>query len=464
MTMPATLQFLGAAGIVTGSKYLVRVNGRQIMLDCGLFQGVKSLRLRNWAEPPFRPAEIDAVILSHAHVDHSAYLPLLAGRGFRGPTYCTPATADLLGVLLPDCARLQEEDAARANRHGYSKHQPALPLYTSADAETALRLVRRRPTGRLFTICDGVSALTRRTGHILGAASIELRIGSGEPFRLVFSGDLGRWDRPILQNPQLVPRADVLLVESTYGDRIHPQDPLDELARVINEAAARGGALLIPAFAVDRTQELIWSIRQLEDAERIPVLPVYLDSPLAIEVTDIYCRHPDEHHLDLKSLTDSGKCPLRSRDFRLARSREESKALNRVDRPVVVIAGSGMATGGRILHHLEHRLADPRTTVLLVGYQAEGTRGRSLQEGTLILRMHGRDIPVRARVESVQGLSAHADRGEILRWLSGFKSPPRQTYVVHGEPAAASHLAETIRTTLHWNARPAVDGETVELN
>jgi metallo-beta-lactamase family protein len=463
MSASATLQFLGAAGTVTGSKYLVRAAGRQVLLDCGLFQGLKPLRLRNWDEPPFEPAAVDAVVLSHAHVDHCGYLPLLARRGFRGPVYCTPATADLLAVLLPDSARLQEEDADRANRRRYSKHKPALPLYTSADAETALRLVRRRPCGRAFPVCGEITALTRRTGHILGAASVELRIGPADPLRLVFSGDLGRWDRPILQNPELVPAADVLLVESTYGDRLHPPDPLAEMARVINEWAARGGALLIPAFAVDRTQELIWALRQLEEAGRIPVLPVYVDSPLAIEVTDIYCRHPEEHHFELQLLADRGKCPLRSRDFHLARTPGESKALNHVEGPLVVIAGSGMATGGRILHHLARRLPDPRTTVLLVGFQAAGTRGRSLQEGAATLRMHGREVPVRARVEAVQGLSAHADRGEILRWLAGFKKPPRQTYVVHGELGPAAALAEAVRTRLHWEARPAVDGETVDL-
>jgi metallo-beta-lactamase family protein len=308
-----------------------------------------------------------------------------------------------------------------------------------------------------------MSAFTRRAGHILGAASIELRLDGADPLRIVFSGDLGRWDRPVLQNPELVPFADILLVESTYGDRLHPPEPLSELARVINEAVGRGGALLIPAFAVDRTQELIWAIRKLEDEGQIPVLPLYLDSPLAIEVTEIYCRHPEEHHLELRALADEKRCPLRSRRFHIARTQDESKALNHVEGPVIVIAGSGMATGGRILHHLAKRLPDSRTTVLLVGYQAQGTRGRSLQDGAATVRMHGQDVPVRATVQTVQGLSAHADRDEILRWLAGFKEPPRQTYVVHGEPEPAAHLAETIRTKLHWQARPAVDGETIEL-
>jgi metallo-beta-lactamase family protein len=464
MSGAISLQFLGASGTVTGSMYLVRAGGRQVLLDCGLFQGLKALRLRNWDEPPFKASEIDAVVLSHAHVDHSGSLPLLARRGFRGPIYCTPATADLLGILLPDCARVQEDDAARANSHSYTKHRPALPLYTSADADAALRLVRRRSCGRAFRVCDGINALTRRTGHILGAASIELQLGAAQPFRLVFSGDLGRWDRAILLNPEFVPLADVLLVESTYGDRLHDRDSASELARVVNESVARGGALLIPAFAVDRTQELIWGLRQLEDAGRIPVLPVYLDSPLAIQVTEIYRRHSEELHADLKHQTDLGKQPLQSRNFQMTRTPEESKTLNHKKGPMIVIAGSGMATGGRILHHLEHRLADSGTTVLLVGFQAQGTRGRLLQDGAATLRVHGRDIPVRARVESVHGLSAHGDRDEILRWLSGFKAPPRQTYVVHGEPASAAALAETIGTQLHWQARPARDREVVDLD
>jgi metallo-beta-lactamase family protein len=463
MTEPATLQFLGAAGTVTGSKHLVRALGRRVLLDSGLFQGLKELRLRNWQRLPVDAKTIDAVLVSHAHIDHSGYLPLLVRHGFRGAILCTPATADLLPILLRDAARLQEEEAAHANRHGYSKHTPALPLFASQDVEAALRLVHTRPFHQLFPVSDRIAAIFRPAGHILGSATIELQIGGPTLHRLVYSGDLGRWNRPILRGPELVSEADTLLVESTYGDRIHAGNPDDELARIVVEAAQRGGALLVPAFAVDRTQELLWFLRRLEDAHRIPALPVYIDSPMAIDVTEIYARHPEEHNLDTAALTDQHQSPLRCTNQHFARTPEESKAINRLKRPAIIISASGMATGGRILHHLEHRLPDPRTTVLLIGYQAAGTRGRSLRDGARTIRMHGRDVPVRAHVEQLDGLSAHADRDEIIRWLSGFREPPRRIYLVHGEPESAQRLAETVQTRLHWNVSVAPDGEVVKL-
>jgi metallo-beta-lactamase family protein len=309
-----------------------------------------------------------------------------------------------------------------------------------------------------------MAAIFRRAGHILGSATAELQLGDSDPFRLVFSGDLGRWGRPILRDPEPVPEADVLLVESTYGDRTHPAASLEALARVVREAAERGGALLVPAFAVGRTQELVWMLRQLEEANRIPSLPVYIDSPMAINVSDIYCRHPEDHALDMKLLMDEKRCPLCCKQYHLARTPEESKALNHHEGPLVIISASGMATGGRILHHLKLRLPDPRTTVLLVGFQSAGTRGRALQEGARTIRIHGQDVPVRARVETLGGLSAHADREEILRWLSGFRRPPGQTYVVHGEPGPAQALADTLQTRLGWKAQVARDGETVALS
>lgn len=463
MAARATLQFLGAAGTVTGAKFLLEAGGRRVLLDAGLFQGLKELRLRNWAPPPFDPRSLDAVVLSHAHIDHSGYLPLLAREGFRGPVFCTPGTADLLGVMLRDSARLQEEDAERANRRGYTKHKPALPLYDIVDAERALELVEARSYGAPFRVVDGVRALLRRAGHILGAATVELQIGKDPVTRLVYSGDLGRRGRPILRDPERVEAADVLLVESTYGDRTHPTDAAQRLVAIVNDTAARAGVLLVPAFAVGRTQELMWMLRQLEDAGRIPALPTFIDSPMAIDVTQIYLQHPEDHDLAMKVLTDQQRSPLASKKFRLVRRAEESKALNGRDGPMIVIAGSGMATGGRILHHLKLRLPDPRTTVLLPGFQAAGTRGRSLQDGAPEVRMHGQMVPVKARIETLDGLSAHADRVETVEWLRGFARPPERTYVVHGEPSAADVLACTLGQELGWRAEVARDAQKIEL-
>jgi len=463
LSQQATLQFLGAAGTVTGSRHRVRTSRGELLLDCGLFQGLKQLRMRNWEEPPLNPAALDAVVLSHAHIDHSGYLPLLVRQGFEGPVFCTPGTASLLSVLLPDSARLQEEDAERANRRGYSKHEPALPLYTSEDALAALALLEPRPYGRRFQAMAGGEVRFHRAGHILGSASIELELDAPRT-TLVFSGDLGRWDRPILRDPELVPRADVLLVESTYGDRLHSPDPSDDLARIVNESVERGGALVIPSFAVGRTQELIWTLRELEESGRIPSIPLFVDSPMALAVTDFYCRHGEDHDGEMRARMQDRSCPLCCREFFTLRTRDESRALNRLRGPLIVISASGMATGGRVLHHLQQRLPDPRTTVLLPGYQAAGTRGRALQDGARTVRIHGRDVPVRATVETLDGLSAHADQDEILRWLEGFERPPRETYVVHGEPSAAEALVATIRERFGWSVQAAKDGEEVRLD
>lgn len=456
------LTFYGAAGTVTGSKHLVEWRGRRVLLDCGLFQGLKALRLRNWAAPPFDVRSIDAIVLSHAHIDHSGYLPLLVKHGYRGPVYCTAGTADLLHVLLPDAAHLQEEEAEYANRHGYSKHHPALPLYTRADVEQVFPLLQTQPYASRFAVLPGLTATLRRTGHILGAASIELDLGASG--RVVYSGDLGRWGRPILRDPELVQAAEVLLIESTYGDREHAHNARQQLARVISETAHRGGVVLIPAFAVGRVQELIWTLRQLEDAGEVPLISVYIDSPMAIDVTAMYCRHPEDHDEEMLRAMQSGQCPLCCRQYHLMRTIEQSKWLNERRGPMVIIAGSGMMTGGRILHHLRRRLGDHRNTVLLAGYQAVGTRGRALLEGAQQLRMHGEEVPVRAQIESIDGLSAHADRTELMRWLSGFRRPPRTTYVVHGEPGPAQSLAAHIRETLGWSVEVARDGVTVPLS
>src|SRR3954451_9161828 len=351
MAAPATLQFLGGAGTVTGSKHLVRHRGQQVLLDCGLFQGLKELRLRNWLKPEFAAREIASVVLRHGHIDHPGYLPLLVKRGFRGAVHCTAATADLIEILLPDSARLQEEDAARANREGYTRHHPAVPLYDLNDVRDALKLVERHPFGKEFPVAGDMKATFRRPGHILGAASIDLAIGKPDPVRLVFSGDLGRYGDPILRDPEAVPEADVVLVESTYGDRLHPPDPIADLERVINEAVHRGGPLVVPAFAVGRTQELLWFIRQMESDNRIPELPVYIDSPMATEVTELYCHHTGEHNLSRRPLTDSWGGGIRTARQVMVHTVDESKAINGLDGPFIVIAGSGMATGGRVLHH-----------------------------------------------------------------------------------------------------------------
>jgi metallo-beta-lactamase family protein len=458
MTAP-TLTFAGGAGTVTGSKYVVRHGDATVLLDCGMFQGLKALRLRNWGRPPFDPREIDAVVLSHAHLDHSGYLPVLARSGFAGPIYCTAGTADLLRILLVDAAKLQEEEAARAARYGTSRHRPPLPLFTQDDAAAALALIETRPRDQRFRVAGTpMRAIFRRAGHILGASTVELDVGG---LRLVYSGDLGHANHPVLRPPDPVRRADVLLIESTYGDRTHPGDAVERLAVAIRDTAARGGRVIIPAFAVGRTQDLLWHLRRLEEEQRIPRLPVVLDSPMAIDATDAFCRHPEDHNLAVSALRAAS--PLCTRDLRIARTAEESKAINDVTGPLVIVAGSGMATGGRVLHHLMRGLPDPRNSVVLVGFQAAGTRGRSLRDGAPTLRMYGQDVPVHAQVVSIDGMSAHADRDDLLRWVDGFEAPPARTYVVHGEPAASAALAEAIGAKPGWRVEVATDGETVSL-
>jgi metallo-beta-lactamase family protein len=463
MSQVPTLQILGAAGTVTGSKYLVKHRGQQVMLDCGLFQGLKELRMRNWLKPEYAPREITSVVLSHAHIDHSGYLPLLVKRGFRGTIHCTRGTADLLEVLLPDSAKLQEEDAQRANRHGYTKHAPAMPLYDENDVREALKLIDTHPFGKAFTVAGDMKVEFRRTGHILGAASVDLAIGKIDPVRVVFSGDLGRYDQPILHDPESVPEADLLLVESTYGNRLHPPDPASIIERLINDAVARRGTIIVPAFAVGRTQELIWHIRQLEDAQRIPIIPVYVDSPMARQVTEIYERHTDEHDVQTRALAHGAGNAIESNKMIVVRDVDESKALNGLSGPMVVISASGMATGGRVLHHLAHRLGDPNCTVVLPGFQALGTRGRQLEEGARTIIIHGREVRVQAQIYKIEGLSAHADQGEIIRWLSNFNRPPTACYLVHGEPDAAHALKQVIEAELDWPTYAAQEGEVIPI-
>jgi metallo-beta-lactamase family protein len=459
--MSATLTFLGAAGTVTGSKHFLQSGQTRLLLDCGLFQGLKELRQRNWAPCPVPPASIGGVLLSHAHIDHSGALPRFGREGFRGPIYCTPGTADLLKIMLPDAARLQEEEAQFANRHQTSKHQPALPLFTTADADRVLTQVRPVGFNESFSPAQSVSARFINSGHILGAGLVEVSVDGRT---LVFSGDLGRYGVPIMRDPDPVPAADVLLVESTYGNRLHPADDhRDRLTAAVQRAVQKKGWLLIPAFAVGRSQEILYDLRELEDAARIPSLPVYLDSPMAIEATAIYARHPEEHDQDLKRVEASGERPFAPKQLRICKTPDDSKRLNDTDGPGIIIAGSGMATGGRILHHFVRRLPDERTTVLFVGYQAAGTRGRLLREGAREMKMLGQSVPVRATIMVSDSYSAHADQGEILRWLGGFTRPPQTTYIVHGEPDAAAALQALIASRLKWRAVVAQDGQRIDI-
>lgn len=445
----ASIRFLGAAGTVTGSRYLVRTDGgATLLVDAGLFQGAKELRLRNWAPFPVEPASLDAVVLTHAHIDHSGALPLLARQGLRAPVFCTPATRDLCGLLLPDSARLQEEEARYANRVGYSRHAPhARPLYGEADALAALKLLHPLPYRQPREIAAGVTLTFRRAGHILGSATVELALAraGGPPLRLLFSGDLGRYGAPILPDPDAAPAAEVLLVESTYGNKRHEGSARETLRDEIRAAAGRGGAVVIPAFAIGRTQEVLFELRALEAAGEIPELPTFVDSPMAVDATPLYLAHREDHDDEMVRLLASGVEPLHPARLRFSRSTEQSKAINRVTGPCVILSASGMATGGRVLHHLAQRLPDPRNTVLLVGFQAAGTRGARLQAGEPEVRIHGELVPVRARVATVSGFSAHADQGEVARWLATLPAPPRRIFCTHGEPQALAAQAGRLR-------------------
>jgi metallo-beta-lactamase family protein len=450
----AAVDCLGASRTVTGAKFLVEFAGRRLLVDCGLCQGLKELRVRNWKRLPIDPARIDAVALTHAHIDHIGYLPRLVKDGFQGRVAGTQGTADLARILLPDSGHLQEEEAAYHNARRTSKHTPALPLYTAEEGARAAERVGGLDYHKPVRLLPGLHATFRRAGHILGSASIALDLaGDGASRRLVFSGDVGRYAAPILLDPEPLGEADYVFVESTYGDRRHDPTPVaDQLERVVRDAVDRGGALVVPAFAVGRTQELIYHLRALEDAGRIPRLPTFVDSPMAIEATDLYCAHPEDLDPDTAKPVLSGTCPLHTARFQLTRSVEESRAINDVRGAAIIIASSGMVTGGRILHHLRRRLPDPKTTVLLVGFQAPGTRGRLLQDGARAVRIFGEDVPVHARVEAIHGLSAHADADGLLRWLGTATGRPRRVFVVHGDPGPADTLAARIRAELGWEA------------
>lgn len=437
------LSFLGAAETVTGSRYLVESDRSRVLVDCGLFQGYKKLRERNWAPPGFTAGSVDAVVLTHAHLDHSGYLPRLLKAGFSGPVYCTAGTRDLLGILLPDAGYLQEEEAKFAARAGFSKHSTPLPLFTRAEAKRCLELLQVVSYDEEVRVTSEVSARFRRAGHIVGSASVRLQLPGTS---LGFSGDVGRPNDAIMRPPALLLDCDYLVVESTYGDRRHPtESSLDELASIVKETAASGGSLVIPAFAVGRAQHLLHLLSALLREGRIPRLPIYLDSPMAIEATAIFREHPEEHALTAE------ECRQMCAVARYTATSEDSKLIDASDGPLVVISASGMATGGRVLHHLKRFLPDARSTVLLVGYQPSGTRGRSLADGVEELKIHGQYVPVRARVRKLDGLSAHADYSEIIDWLRASAIHPRKVFVTHGEPAAADALRRRLRDQLAWD-------------
>jgi metallo-beta-lactamase family protein len=461
-----SLTFLGATGTVTGSRYLVEAHGARLLIDAGLFQGKKELRLRNWAEFPVRPGSLSGVILTHAHVDHTGFLPCLVRAGFEGPTFATPPTGRLLHAVLPDAAKLQEEEARFANKIGSTKHTPALPLFTVRDAQKALGTLRALPFGQRATVQPGIEFCYHRQGHILGAAAVELRIkvAGGEYTTLYFSGDVGRYDVPILKAPEPYPGSTYLVVESTYGNRLHdPGDPRDQLAEVIAEAAQRKGVILVPAFAIDRTQEVLFFLRELIEDGAIDPLPIYLDSPMAREATETYRSCALEHDAETRELVREGIDPLVPPGLVTVGQVDESKRLNSVHGPAIIISASGMATGGRILHHLRHRLPDPSTTVVFVGYQADGTRGRRILDGENEVKIFGEMVPVRAQVRSIPSLSAHADADELTIWAGQAASAPKSVFVTHGEPEASQALAERFGTRFGWRCVVPAFEETVTL-
>jgi metallo-beta-lactamase family protein len=463
----STLRFLGATGTVTGSKFLVEHDGFRMLVDCGLFQGLKELRLRNWSAPPFDPTTLGLVLLTHAHLDHSGYLPVLYRKGYAGEILTTPASRDLCGILLPDSGHLQEEDARYATKRGFSKHKPALPLYTEADARSVLPHIRSVGFDEPRDVGPGVSVTFRAAGHIVGAAILEVRLRTkgGRDRVIVFSGDLGRPNQPILPDPESMPPCDHLLLDSTYGNRDHPKDDAGaRLAEIVNETIRAGGTLLIPAFAVGRTQHVMFLLRGLRAAGKIPSdVPIFVDSPMAIEANRIVLRHPEAQDGEMREANAKGSDVLGMRDVRFATTPQESKALNEIAYPAIIISASGMAEGGRILHHLAFKLPDHRTTVLFVGFQAIGTRGRALQEGKQVVRMYGREVPVRARIETLDGLSAHADRGELLAWLQAAPQRPGRVHLVHGEPDARDALAASIRERMRLEVHCPDYLDTVEV-
>ncbi|HUE56804.1 MAG TPA: MBL fold metallo-hydrolase [Candidatus Udaeobacter sp.] len=456
----ARLTFLGAAGCVTGSKYLVEAAGKRLLVDCGIFQGSQELQDRNYKPLPVDPKTIDYAVLTHAHLDHTGWLPALVKAGYRGPIFANPATIELTTILLKDSAHLQQEDTLHARTHKYSRHANPQPLYTPDDVEPTLKLIKSMPRSGGFDISPEFHVASYDAGHILGSSSVELTISEGgKKIVVLFSGDIGRYNQPILKDPATPPsKADALICESTYGDREHPGgDPAELLAQIVSRVVKRGGSIVVPSFAIGRTQTFMYYLRQLEDQQRIPRVPVYVDSPMALSATDLYLKHKEDYDEEFaREVGSDGKGdPLNVHEFHLTRSADESKAINNVKTPCIIVSASGMVSGGRVLHHLAQRLSDARNAVILAGFQAEGSRGRALQEGAKSLKLYGVDVPVGAEIVEMGQFSAHAGKSELLRWLTALPAPPKQTYLTHGEPAAAQGLQAAIQEKFQWKAAVA---------
>jgi len=463
----AKLTFLGAAGSVTGSKYLVEAAGKRLLVDCGIFQGTSELKERNWKPLPVDPRTIDHCMLTHAHLDHTGWLPVLVRDGFHGPIFANPATIELTGILLKDSAHLQEEETQHAKAKKYSRHAEPRALYGPDDVDPVLKLLKPMPRSGGFDISPEFHLEPYDAGHILGSSSLELTIiEGGKKIVVLFSGDIGRYNQAILKDPTTPPsKADVLLCESTYGNREHADgDPAELLAQVVNRVVKRGGSIVIPSFAIGRTQTFMYYLRQLEDQQRIPRVPVYVDSPMALSATDLYLKHREDHDLEFsrEEGADGKGDPLNVHEFHLTKSAEESKAINKV-KTCIVISASGMVSGGRVLHHMSQRLPDAKNAVILAGFQAEGTRGRALQEGAKTLNIFGQAVPVCAEIVELGQFSAHAGKSELLRWLTPLPAAPRQIYLTHGEPAAAQALQATVAEKLQWKAAVARYLDTVPL-
>lgn len=474
----AYIQFLGAAGVVTGSKHLINTDGPtgkqgiQVLVDCGLFQGQKEWRERNWADLPVPAQEIDAVILTHAHLDHSGWIPRLVKQGFHGPIYATPATIDLCGILLPDSGHLQEEDAAFANKHHYSKHDPALPLYTMQEALQCMTLFRPVQFGELKQLSGELSFRFVRAAHILGSGMAEITLlTNGARKQLLFTGDIGR-----VRNTNIAPghvvhsgptegeSCDLLVMESTYGNRVHPHDdPRPELAALIRTTVQRGGSVVVPAFAVERTAKFLFLLKELMENGQVPRVPVHTDSPMAIKAVQVFLKHEEEFSDETKAQIKKYGSPLHWPNFYFDTTQDDSKKINESKYPTIIVSASGMVSGGRVLHHLAQRLPDPRNLVLFIGFQAPGTRGYSIKNGEPEVKMLGQVVPVRAQVAALEEFSDHADTPELLEWLHTFQHPPKQTYLVHGEPAAASQLRDTMIKDLRWNVQVAAYKEKVQV-